>query len=109
LNQFKAASQHTGLELQHAGAQTDAQVSAAFAQLAARWQAALTKLETLQVPPQFSAAATKLKVEVQKVRADLAAIAAAAQSHNAAAARQATTKLVNDILSAKQTSTTINK
>ena len=108
LNQFKSASQATGAELQQASSQNDAQVAATFQQLAARWDAALTRFETLQPPPQFTAAYSRLKRQVSKVKADLAAIAAAAQSHDAAAAKAATTKLVNDIVRAKATSTTLS-
>jgi aminopeptidase N len=108
LNQFKSASQATGAEIQHAGSQTDAQVAATFQQLGAKWMSALTKLETLQPPPQFTAAYNHLKSQVSKVDADLAAIVSAAQSHNATAAKDAATKLVNDILRAKATSTTLS-
>ena len=108
LNQFKNASQGTGVALQRASSQNDAQVAATFQQLAATWGAALSKLETLQAPPQFTAAYNRLKSQVSNVKADLAAIVSAAQSHNAGAAKAATTKLVHDILSAKATSTTLS-
>jgi aminopeptidase N len=108
LNQFKSASQATGAEIQHAGSQTDAQVAATFQQLGAKWMSALTKLETLQPPPQLTAAYNHLKSQVSKVNADLAAIVSAAQSHNATAAKDAATKLVNDIVRAKATSTTLS-
>ena len=108
LNQFKAASQATGAAIQQAGSQNDAQVAASFQQLASRWQAAVTKLTALHPPPQFAAAYNRLESQVSNVPADLAAIASAAQNHNAAVAKAATTKLVHDILSAKATSTTIS-
>jgi hypothetical protein len=118
LSQFKSASQGTGAALEQARSENDAQVAAAFQQLGTRWKAALTKLETLQPPPQFAAAYSRLKRQVSNVDADLAAIASAAQSHDAAAsaaqihdaatARAATTKLVNDILKAKATSTPLS-
>lgn len=108
LKQFKSASQATGTELQHAASQTDAQIAAKFQQLAAKWTAALTKLGSLRPPPQFNAAYSHLSSQVGKVKADLAAISSAAQSHNATAAKGATTKLIHDILSAKATSTTIS-
>jgi hypothetical protein len=107
LNEFKRASQRTGAELQQASSQTDAQLAAAFQQLEAKWKSALTKLETLQPPPQFSTRYNRLKSQVSDVDTDLAAIVSAAHSHNAAAAKAAATKLVNDIVSAKATSTTI--
>lgn len=108
LNQFKSASQATGAALQQANSQNDAQVAATFQQLAGEWKSALTKLETLQPPPQFTAAYNRLRSQVRKVKADLAAIASAAQTHNATAAKDAVTKLIKDILSAKATSTTLS-
>ena len=108
LNQFKSASQATGAAIEHASSQTDAQLAATFQQLAARWQAALTKLEALQPPRRFTAAYSRLKRQVSNVKADLAAIASAAQSHDAAAAKAASTELVNNISSAKATSTTLS-
>ncbi len=108
LDQFKSASEATGAELQQASSQTDAQLATTFQQLAAKWGAALTKLETLQPPASFTAAYNRLKGQVSKVKTDLAAIVSAAQSHNVGAAKAATTQLVNDILSAKATSTTIS-
>jgi hypothetical protein len=79
-----------------------------FEQLGAKWRSALTKLETLEPPPRFTAAYNRLKSQVSNVNADLAAIVSAAQSHNAAAAKAAATKLVNDIVTAKATSTTLS-
>jgi type VI protein secretion system component VasF len=108
LNQFKSASQATGAALQQANTQNDAQVAATFQQLAGEWKSALTKLETLQPPPQFTAAYNRLRSQVRRVKADLAAIASAAQTHDATAAKHAVTKLVNDIVSAKATSTTLS-
>jgi aminopeptidase N len=108
LNQFKAASQKTGAALQHASSQNDAQVAATFQQLAAAWAAALTNLETLHPPAQFAAVYNRLKGQVSKVKTDLAAIVTAARSHDAAAAKAATTKLINDIVSAKATSRTLS-
>lgn len=108
LNQFKSASQGTGAALEHASSQNDAQLAATFQQLGAKWKAALTKLETLQPPPHLTAAYNRLKSQVSKVNSDLAAIASAVQSHDAGAAKAATTKLVNDIVSAKATSTTFS-
>jgi hypothetical protein len=107
LNQFKSASQATGSELQHASSQSDAQIAATFQQLAAKWTSAITKLGTLHPPPQLAAAYNRLRSQVSKVKTDLASIATAAQSHNATVAEHATTKLVNDIVSAKTTSTTL--
>jgi hypothetical protein len=107
LNQFKNASQRTGAALQHAGSQTDPEVAATFRHVETRWRSALTKLEALRPPPQFTAAYNRLKSQIRKVDADLGAIVSAAQTHNAATAKDSATKLVNDIVSAKATSTTI--
>jgi len=108
LSKFKSASQGTGAALQQASSQNDAQVAGTFQQLEARWESALTKLETLHPPPQLGAAYNRLKSKVSKVKADLAAIVSAAQTHDATAAKAATIKLVNDILSAKAASTTLS-
>ena len=108
LNQLGSASQATGAALQQASSQTDAQLAATFQQLGAKWKSALSKLETLQPPPQFTAAYNRLKNQVSKVDTNLAAIVSAAQSHNAASAKAAVTTLVNDIVSAKATSTTLS-
>lgn len=108
LNQFKAASQKTGAALQHASSQNDAQLAATFRHLAATWAAALTNLEALQPPAQLGAVYNRLKSQVSNVKTDLAAIVTAARSHDAAAAKTATTKLINDIVSAKATSTTLS-
>jgi molecular chaperone GrpE (heat shock protein) len=109
LNSFKRASQATGAALQQARSQTDAQLASTFQQLATKWKSALAKLETLQPPPRFAAAYSRLKSQVSGVAADLAAISTAAQNHNASAAKTATIKLIKDILSAKTTSTTFSK
>ncbi len=108
LNEFKLASQGTGAAIQQAASQTDAQVTAAFQQVAAKWTSALERLKTLQPPPQFATAYNSLKSQVSSVAADLGAIVSAAQSHNATAAKDATKKLVNDIVAAKATATTIS-
>ena len=108
LNQFKSASQATGAALQQASSQTDAQLAATFQHLAAKWTSALNKLEGLQPPPQFTGAYNRLKSQVSKVRGDFAAIVSAAQTHDAAAAKDATAQLVRDIVSAKATSTTLS-
>lgn len=108
LNQFKDASQRTGAALQQAGSQTDAEVAGTFRGVEARWKSALAKLEALQPPPQFTSTFNRLKTQIGRVDTDLAAIVSAAQTHNAAAAKSSATKLVNDIVSAKATSTTIS-
>ena len=102
------ASQATGAALQQAGSHTDAEVATKFQQLATQWKSALTQLETLQPPSRFTAAFNRLKGQVSKVEANLTDIASAAQAHDGAAAKAATTMLVNNILSAKATSTTIS-
>jgi hypothetical protein len=108
LNEFKSASQATGAAIQNARSQNDAQLATTFQQLAAKWNSALTHLKTLQPPPRFTAAYNRLTSQVSKVTGDLMAIASAAQSHNGAAAKTGANALVNDILSAKATSTTIS-
>ena len=107
VNQFKSASQATGAALQHASSQTDAQVAATFQDLATKWKSALAQLQTLTPPQQLTTAYERLKLRVNMVSADLAAIVSAAQSHDANAAKAATTKLIKDIVSAKGASATL--
>jgi uncharacterized protein YicC (UPF0701 family) len=107
LNQFKTASQGTGAALQQASSQSDSQLEATFQQLEAKWQAGLTKLEMLQPPAKFTAAFNRLKSQVHAVKSDLAAIVSAAKNHDVSAAKAAATRLVNNILSAKATSTAL--
>lgn len=105
IGQFKSASQATGVALQQAGSKSDAQLSTIFQQLDSQWSAALDKLKTIQPPPQLTAAFERLKLQVSNVKADLSAIVTAAQNHDATAAKNATSKLVSDIVGAKSSST----
>ena len=106
-NQLKATSHEIGVAIERAPSRTDAQLASTFSALAARWQNQVNRLKALQPPSSVSTAFNRLKSSATRVEADLNAIAAAAETHNASAAKQATASLVTDILSAKSASTTI--
>jgi hypothetical protein len=108
LKQFKNASHRTGVALQHANTQSDAQLATTFQQLAATWGAALTHFESLHPPPSLTAAYHRLKGQVSNVKSDLKTVASAARGHEAGAAKAAATKLIDDILSAKATSASLS-
>ena len=106
-NQFKRTSQAIGTAIQQAPSKTDAQIGAAFQDLASRWQTALSQLQTLKPPSNLATTFNALRSAASRVKADLNAIVAAATNHDAAAAKQASNNLVTDILTAKSASTTI--
>ena len=106
-NQLKQSSQAIGTAIQQAPKQTDAQIGAAFHNLASRWQNQLSQLQTLKPPSNLAATFNTVTGAASRVEADLNAIVAAAATHNGAAAQQASASLVTDILSAKAASTVI--
>jgi hypothetical protein len=107
VNQFRDISRGIGTAIQQAPSQTDAQIAATFHNLAARWQARLSQLQTLKPPASLAAPFNTLTGAASRVEADLTAIVAAAETHSGAAAKQASASLVTDILTAKSASTTI--
>ena len=107
VNQLKRTSQSIGVALEHASSQTDAQLATTFHTLAQRWQAQVGKLQTLKPPANLSTTFNTLTAAGQHAGRDLNAIASAAETHSAAAAKQASTALITDVLSAKSASTTI--
>jgi hypothetical protein len=107
VNQFKQTSHAIGLGIEHASSKTDAQLAATFSALAARWQSNVTKLKALKPPPSVSAQYQTLTGAATRTESDLNAIVAAAKTHDASAAKHATTKLIKDILQAKTASQTI--
>src|ERR1700722_12883989 len=96
VNQFKDISQGIGTAIEHAPSQTDAQLATTFHGFAGRWQTQLKQLEALKPPASVAAAFTTLTGAAGRTEADLTAIAAAAQTHAAAAAKQASSALVTD-------------
>ncbi len=106
-NQLKQSSQAIGAAIQQAPKQTDAQIHAAFQNLASRWQNALSQLQTLKPPANLAVTFNTVTGAAGRVEADLNAIVAAAATHSSSAAEQASASLVTDIQSAKAASTTI--
>jgi hypothetical protein len=103
-NQLKQTSIAIGKEIQQATSQTDAQVLAAFRDLASRWQGQLSHLQTLKPPSRFAADFNTVSGAASRVETDLNGIVAAAGTHSASAARQAAASLVGDIETAKDAS-----
>jgi hypothetical protein len=107
VNQFKQTSRAIGLAIEHASGQSDAQLTAIFSALAARWQGDVTKLKALKPPPSVAAQYQTLTGAATRTETDLNAIVTAAKTHDASAAKQAGGQLVKDILQAKAASQTI--
>ncbi len=107
VGQLKQTSQAIGLAIEKAPSQTDAQIASAFHALAIQWQDQVSRLQTLKAPASLAVTFNTLIGAATRAEADLNAIVAAAQTHSAAAAKQASATLVSDILAAKTASTTI--
>jgi hypothetical protein len=107
ITQLTQISRETGTTLEHAQGQTDAQLGTVFHDLATRWQTQLSQLQTLKPPANVATAFNTLTGAAARVETDFTAIVSAAQTHSKSGATQATTSVVNDILSAKSASTTI--
>jgi hypothetical protein len=107
VNEFRSTSRAIGKNIQRASTQTDAQLVTAFRGLANRWQAPLSRLQTLTPPSNLATTFNTLNRAATRVETDLNAIVAAAETHSADAAKQASASLVNDILAAKTASTKI--
>ncbi len=107
VNQLKQTSHSIGVAIEQAPSKTDAELAATFHGLAQRWQAQVSKLQTLKPPANVAATFNTLSAAAQRTEADLNAIASAAETHSAPAAKQASARLVTDILSAKSAGTTI--
>jgi hypothetical protein len=80
---------------------TNAQLATIFSGLAAKWHTATVKLDSLHPPANSTANFNALKSNAAKVESDLNAIASAAKSGDATAARQATRSLIQDVLATK--------
>jgi len=105
--QLKQSSQAIGTAIQQAPSRTDAQIAAAFHNLASRWQNQISQLQTLKPPSNLAVTFNTLTGAASRVEADRTAIVAAAATHSSTAAKEASSSLVTDILSAKSASTTI--
>jgi hypothetical protein len=107
VNEFRATSQVIGKAIQSAPSHTDAQLGQAFQSFAHRWQATLSKLNALKVPPRFQVDFNTLASAASRTESDLTGIVSAAETHSKAAATQASASLINDILAAKAASARI--
>jgi hypothetical protein len=85
-----------GPAITDAGRETDVQLSDAFAQLNDRGQAAVARLDALDVPDDLKAKRQALSDALARGTADLADIARAARASDAAAARTAVQALIAD-------------
>jgi hypothetical protein len=99
--QLQQTSAAIGAAIQAAPSKTDAQLAEQFRDLAGRWQAALSSLETLTPPGGLASQFNTLKDAVSRAESDLNAITAAAETHNKAAAEQASASLVADVEAAR--------
>ena len=93
---IRADGNAVGAALQAASKQTDAQLALAFASLATRTANLTTRLDNLAAPAKYALAKRKLTNALLAGAKDLLAIAKAAETHDANAARTATTRLVAD-------------
>ena len=83
-------------EINQAPKQTDAEVEQSFRTIAQRFQSQLSKLQQLKPPSSVAADWHSVISAASRMEADLNAIAAAAATHSAAAAKQAGASLVQD-------------
>jgi hypothetical protein len=100
-NQLGKTSQAIGADIEAARSKTDAQLAATFRALANRWQSHVSQLETLKPPANVAVDFNSMTAAASRAEADLSAIAVAAETHSASAAKQASASLVTDITSAK--------
>jgi hypothetical protein len=107
VNEFRDTSQAIGTAIQQAPKQTDAQIGQTFQGFARRWQATLSKLNAIKVPPAYQIDFNTLSSAASRTESDLTAIVSAALTHSRSGATQASASLVNDILAAKAASTKI--
>jgi hypothetical protein len=104
LNQTGAA---IGVEVQHASGQTDAQLRAAFQQLASRFQSQLSQLETLKPPQNLAADWNSVLDSAHRIESDLIAVVAAAATHSRSAGEQAGASLAADAQALQSAAATI--
>jgi hypothetical protein len=91
--QLNQTGQAIAQEISQASKQTDAEVSANFRSLAARFQSQLTELKALKPPSSVSAQWKHVTDAATKLDSDLGAIATAAGAHNSSATQQAAASL----------------
>jgi hypothetical protein len=96
-------------EISKASSQTDAQVSANFRSLAARFHSQLNQLKALKPPSSVAAQWTKVTDAASKLDSDLNAIASAAGAHNSSATQQAATSLAANAQALQQAITPVKQ
>lgn len=96
-------------EISQASKQTDAQVSANFHSLAARFQSQLSRLKALKPPSSVAAEWTNVTNAASKLDADLQAIANAAGAHNSSATQQAAASLASSATALQQAVTPVQQ
>ena len=105
--QLEKTSKAIGSAIQHARSQTDAQLLVTFRGLASRWQDQVSRLQTIKPPSKRAAAFNTITSSATRVESDLRAIVAAAATHSASAARQATASLLTDFLALRSADRTL--
>jgi hypothetical protein len=100
--QLEKTSKAIGTAIGHARGQTDAQLLVTFRGLASRWQTQVSRLEAIKAPSKRAADFNTITSAGTRVETDLRSIVAAAATHSAAAARQATASLLTDFLALRQ-------
>ena len=99
-NALRGPLNQTGQEIaaaiNQAPKQTDAQVEQTFRSIAERFQSQVSKLQTLKPPSNVAADWNSVVSAATRMETDLNAIAAAAATHSASAAKQAGASLVQD-------------
>jgi len=97
-----AIGRDLGSAVATAGSATDAELADRFSALAVRAEAAVTRLEGLNVPARVDTALDDLREALADGAEDLRAVATAAREHDAQAAREATQRLVGDSAGIRQ-------
>lgn len=99
--QFRRLGSDLGTAVEKAGAKTDVQLAAEFDKLSARAKGQASALRKLDPPAKFKPELSQLSSGLDSIAADLGRIAGAANAHDAAKARAATTTLVTDAAKVK--------
>jgi hypothetical protein len=98
---FQQGAHVIGVDVTQASHFTNAQLATIFSTLAAKWQTATAKLDSLHPPANATADFNTLKSNAAKVESDLNGIASAAKSGDVATAKQDTRSLIQDVLATK--------
>jgi transglutaminase/protease-like cytokinesis protein 3 len=105
--QFAALGANLQKALSQAGTKTDAQLATELSALGDQAKAQAQRLSNLSPPPKYKKALDNLVKYLNNVASDLKQISDAAVKHDAAAAKAATKKLVQDAKKVKAADTSI--